>query len=749
MMERLLTESKAQLLNPLGDAKRKLLIILNIVYCILLPYFLISEKITTGSFAPNVWLLFVYMTAFFINLVSAAYNIRLRAKKKKLLETNKWSSSQSSRETRLDKILGVASILPILLMSFLNITGFGNPSNDAILTDFALAQSLIIVVVILMGRTATSIWFGIVVLALVFNVAQRGWDYEYHYSTPQEVREYKTALSKNEEWALKRKAELEKEGLNPPKITRYFNTWVVFICVSFLTAIFFSGITIDILKIIPTVVKNIEQALQNTKKMELEQKAYEEKTNTFINLAHETKTPLTLINNYLHEYITKKGEDNEELKVLKDNIQKLTNDIVNFFDIERLARGFSVYDHNVTTNFSELLQSRVSLFTHAAKTKSITFDWDIESRLNVNVNPSAVDRIINNLIENALKYTNVNGRVNISLHRIDEFVVFKVKDNGIGIPEDLQSNVFEPYVQLGTSKKNTDGMGLGLSIVKKIVDQVNGKMRLVSKEGVGTEMSVFLPGTVDASEAVQVSETGNLRSIDFKHKPNDQITDGSKPYILVVEDNVEMLQYLMNTLSKKYNVYGAINGLEAFVKIREVNRLNLIISDVMMDGMDGFEFAAELSRNEDLRHIPIIFITAKTSPADKVKAYELGAVDFIEKPFMGEQLVAKIDSLLQNLSRQQSALVKQAYKMLSSDAIVREKEPPYKAAATTPNYKKFNLTAREIEIFELLHTGAPYKVIAEKLHISLATVNRHVANLFQKLGVSNKLEAIKRLNEDE
>src|SRR5690606_25384763 len=107
----------------------------------------------------------------------------------------------------------------------------------------------------------------------------------------------------------------------------------------------------------------------------------------------------------------------------------------------------------------------------------------------------------------------------------------------------------------------------------------------------------------------------------------------------------------------------------------------------------------------------------------------------------GEELVAKIESLLQTLSRQQSALVKQAYRMLSYEPIVKERPSVYKPISSEPNYKKFNLTAREIEICSLLHTGLPYKIIAEKLNISVPTVNRHVANLFQKLNVKNKLEA--------
>jgi DNA-binding NarL/FixJ family response regulator/two-component sensor histidine kinase len=454
-----------------------------------------------------------------------------------------------------------------------------------------------------------------------------------------------------------------------------------------------------------------------------------------------------LINNYLQEYIAKKGEDHEELKVLKDNIQKLTNDIVNFFDIERLNRGLSVYDHRVSSDISELLESRVSLFTHAARSKSITLNCEIEPQLNVSVNPAAVDRIINNLIENALKYTNVNGQVNISLYRLEDFVIFQVKDNGHGIPDELQTKVFEPYVQLGTAKRNSDGMGLGLSIVKKIVDQVEGKVRLVSKQGVGTEMSVFLPTTIGDPEVTQEQPSHKVSPLRAKHRPNDVIGDENKPYVLVVEDNGDMLQYLMKTLSVKYNVYGAQNGVEAFQKIRTVNNLNLIVSDVMMDEMDGFEFAEELSVNENLQHIPIIFITAKTSPADREKAYRLGAVDFIEKPFMAGQLLAKIDALLLNLSRQQSAFVKQANRMLTYKAMAEEKREDYVIISKELNYKKYGLTNREVEVFDLLRTGLPYKDIADKLKISVLTVSRHVANVFHKLGVKNKLEALRKLQD--
>jgi signal transduction histidine kinase len=150
---------------------------------------------------------------------------------------------------------------------------------------------------------------------------------------------------------------------------------------------------------------------RRTKELE---KLNEQKTNTFVNLAHETKTPLTLINNYLDEYISKKGSS-EELNVVKKNIDKLSNDIVNFFDLEKLNKGFAIYNHDQVCNFSEILSDDLLLFKKYAKNRNIVLRESIKDDLFVQADPVAINRIIINLIENAIKFSDDDCGIEISL----------------------------------------------------------------------------------------------------------------------------------------------------------------------------------------------------------------------------------------------------------------------------------------------------------------------------------------------
>jgi signal transduction histidine kinase/DNA-binding NarL/FixJ family response regulator len=736
MMKALLEESKQQLLNPLGDARRKLLIILNVVYIILVPTYLISEKIATGNFVNDSILYLIYGTAVLCNLISAIYNIRI-------IKRPKTGLAFQNREN-LDLFFGFASVIPILAMSFFNMVGLGNPSNDAILTDFAMAQSLMIVTVIIIGRKAVIVWFIIVITVLFWNVSSRGWDYEYHYSTPSEVAAYKEALQKNESWALQRKAALENEGLNPPKITRYFNTWIVFIIVAFLVAYFFSGITIDILKIVPSVVNNIEKALEGSKRMELEQKANEEKTNTFINLAHETKTPLTLINNYLDAYIKKYGE-NKEIQIIKWNVQRLTTDIINFFDLERFNRGFT-YSHDEVSNLSSILSYKLPLFENVAEKKSITVEKEIDDNCFVLAHPGAIERIVNNLMENALKFTPESGVVKISLSHKRDRLHFCIADNGIGIPTALHSKIFEPYFQL-SADRNNQGMGMGLAIVKKIVDDLNGEIVLNSDLNRGTQITVILTAhEPDSTELISDHELTKDLNIHFSPAVvSDVVNDPSLPFILIVEDNITMLSYLIENISSKYNVYATRNGNEALEKLASITKVDLIISDVMMEGMDGMELCKAISENRKHEHVPFIFLTAKSSELEMIRAFKTGAVDYIEKPFLIDQVLHKIDSILNNLRKQRIAVITRAYQSLLEEPISGRTFIAHQNDLFEKNCQKYNLTAREIEIVILIARGHPHKIISDNLNISTRTVDKHVSNIFEKVGVSNKVELINKL----
>ena len=497
--------------------------------------------------------------------------------------------------------------------------------------------------------------------------------------------------------------------------------------------------------------KNLQQLNRDLKKKvrqrtkRLEQLIEERKT-TFINLAHETKTPLTLINNYLSDYIQKHG-NSEEIHVIKKNISRLTKDIVNFFDVESYEKGFSLYNHNQVSNFTAILSSKVVLFQSLAKRKGITIEYALPPSLHLKAHPGAIDRIVNNLIENAIKYSRENGTVRITLDHIENQIIFSVKDNGVGIPQELQERVFEPYFKLSLSGEYSGGMGMGLSIVKKIVDDLSGNISLKSELNAGTEIQIFLP-LFDSTEDEVHNAVVPQDNWDFDHhvEIGDSIVDAEKPYILLVEDNEDMLGYLLKKLKGKYNLLVARNGWEALNRMETLNSLDLILSDIMMKDMDGYEFCSRIIEDERYTHIPFVFLTAKAMPVDKAKGLGMGAIGYVEKPFSIDQLIFKIESILSMLKKQRTAVVNQAYKaILPGRNQIHNSSLDFSKGAFLNNCKKYNLTAREIEIIRQLMKGQPYKLIGDQLHISDKTVAKHISNIFTKVSVNNKVELINKL----
>lgn len=469
----------------------------------------------------------------------------------------------------------------------------------------------------------------------------------------------------------------------------------------------------------------------------LEQMIEERKT-TFMNLAHETKTPLTLINNYVDDYIQKHG-DSQEILLIKSNLERLTTDIVNFFDVESYEKGFSIYNHEQISDFSALINGRLMLFQSLAMKKGLDFQFRVEEGVFIKANPGALDRITNNLIENAIKYSQRDGEINIRLEKEDNLCRFSVWNSGDAIPSDFHEKVFDPYFKISQPGRKVEGMGMGLSIVKKIVDDLEGVIQLESNDKSGTRLEVLLP-LADPEHRGKIWIDNQTVAVD-----NNAINN-ERPIILLVEDNQELVKYLVGRLSQNYNVIPSFSGRQALEKLPENPTPELIISDVMMDDMDGFEFCAEVYKNARYRHVPFIFLTAKTSGEDKIRGLELGAIDYIEKPFKTQELIIKIDSVLGNLRKQREALIDQAYRNLATNP-----KDILKGSlnAFSDNVHKYRLTAREVEVVKLLFKGLPYKLIGDQLHISDKTVTKHISNIFSKVGVGNKVELINKLEVNE
>jgi signal transduction histidine kinase/DNA-binding NarL/FixJ family response regulator len=482
---------------------------------------------------------------------------------------------------------------------------------------------------------------------------------------------------------------------------------------------------------------------KRTKELEM---INEQRTNTFVNLAHETKTPLTLINNYLEEYINKNAPS-EELNIVKRNLDKISGDIVNLFDLEKFNKGFAFYNHHQVCNISEQLKDSALLFKQYASGNNIEIIEDIEEGIFIKADPLSVNRIINNLVENAIKFSEEAGIIKISLKLMDDAILFSVKDFGKGIPIEMQTKVFEPYYQLTNNKSNIQGMGLGLPIVKKVVEDLNGEIKIVSNPKItaGTEMVISLkPYTGAKDDAIILKPS--VKAVVVNKEMLDiamQVYDMEKQAILVVEDNVTMLNYLYKKLSQKYNVHASLNGNDAIKKMKELTVMpDLIITDIMMDKVDGYDFAKIISKSSSYSHIPFIFLSAKSSLTDKLQGLQLGAIDYVPKPFSIAELLVKVDSILSNAGKQRKAIWDKAFGNLNVNNVA-----PAKGGSNTfeQNCELYQLTTREKAIAKLICQGQKYKDIGDTLFIAERTVTKHAQNIFEKLQVSNKIELINKL----
>lgn len=482
---------------------------------------------------------------------------------------------------------------------------------------------------------------------------------------------------------------------------------------------------------------------KRTKELE---KISEQKTNTFVNLAHETKTPLTLINNYLEEYINRNGES-VELSVVKKNIEKLSNDIVNFFDIERFNKGIPIYNHKQVSNFSEILKDNLILFKEYAIKRKIKFNENVENNLFVRADPVSINRVTINLIENAIKFSEDDCTIEIILKSHNEKIIFSVKDYGMGIPPEMHKKVFKPYYQITNEKKSIQGMGLGLPIVKKVIEDLKAEIKIEnnSKREGGTTISViFQQYKKSETEIAPHNIPGKKILINFEEiKEYTSVFEPGRQSILLVEDNVSMVNYLIKKLRERYNVYAVSNGNEALKKIKGSAVVpDLIISDVMMDKLNGYDFVKIISKYPSYNHIPVMFLSAKATNEDKLLGLSLGAIDFIQKPFKINELLKKIESILINAHKQKQAILSSAFNKMNNPENLKLNNF---CDVFRQNCDLYKLTSRERDIVKLICEGYRYKLIAETLFISEKTVAKHVQNIFEKLEVSNKIELINKV----
>jgi len=268
-------------------------------------------------------------------------------------------------------------------------------------------------------------------------------------------------------------------------------------------------------------------------------------------------------------------------------------------------------------------------------------------------------------VSNAFKFTPEGGRIEVEVNRRDELLIISVSDTGIGIPREKIPKIFDRFYQVnGTHTREQEGTGIGLALTKELVELHGGKIEVESEEGRGTVFIVSIPvgagncereglseptGTVSEAAKLElesaeeeVARSGNY-DLDFA-------VDSKNPMILIVEDNADVRYYLRENLKSCCRIVEAVNGEDGWNKSLE--RLpDVIVSDVMMPKMDGFELCMKLKTDERTNHIPVILLTAKASSRDKIEGFETGADEYIMKPFDSEELRARIGNLVAQRER--------------------------------------------------------------------------------------------------
>ena len=518
-------------------------------------------------------------------------------------------------------------------------------------------------------------------------------------------------------------------------------------------SIFFRLIFIQIILFITTfyLIKNRNDFYNEIDKIN------KQKINLFINLAHETKTPLTLINNYLDKYIKKKGMT-EELSIIKENLDKMINNMTDYLDIGKLERNQLFYNHDTIINFSSLIKIKYLLFKEIANKKRIKIKLDTPENLYIKIDPYAIDRIINNLLDNAIKYNKESGTINIKLVSLNDKIEFIIEDTGIGINEEQLEYIFNPFYQVSIEKRNIQGIGMGLNIVKKIVDEVNGEIKVTSKINRGTLFKItFNTYKLKEKDIINEEVKHLIPKLGTSKNALKKIKYFSNRYnIFIIEDNIEILLLLQDSIKNKYNFFYSLNGKEALEKLNSIPRPHVIISDIIMDEMDGYAFSENIFNNEEYKSIPFIFLTAKNIDEDKLKGLSKGAIDFICKPFNIEILLAKIESILKYQELINEVILKNLnkeiynYLKFNSNQTLTAKTDIKKSI----NYNligklhtEYGITQKELEIINLLRKNLEYKEIGISLNISINTVRTHIKRIFEKCKVRSSRELLKRIDD--
>ena len=366
----------------------------------------------------------------------------------------------------------------------------------------------------------------------------------------------------------------------------------------------------------------------------------------FTNITHEFRTPLTVILGLSHALQASDTEDvRDRAKTIERQGRGLLTLINQMLDLSKIKSAVGNADWksgNITAYLAMITES----YRDYAHLRNINLQFFSSEMVEMDFVPDYMNKVMNNLLSNAFKFTPEYGKVSVMIWREGRRVLIDVEDTGEGMDDETLARVFEPFYQ-GESGARNRGTGIGLALVKQIMDAIEGTITVESAVGRGTTFHLSVPIRNEARRLVSESaETNSPLMPETEATLADGPADDDLCRLLVIEDNRDIAAYIGSQFEGRYAVSYAANGLEGLDKAQD-QVPDLIITDLMMPGMDGLEVCRRVRGNEVIDHVPIIVLTAKITEEERVKGLEAGADAYIAKPFNADELRTRVEKLLE------------------------------------------------------------------------------------------------------
>ncbi|MFA5958650.1 ATP-binding protein [Hyphomicrobium sp.] len=402
------------------------------------------------------------------------------------------------------------------------------------------------------------------------------------------------------------------------------------------------------------------------------------KSQFFANVSHELRTPLTLIlapvERLKADSVHLGPSGQQLLDVIENNALRLLRLVNDILSLIRLEEGRAALAKK-PIDMGQFLKHTAASMKHLAALKGIHLDLqEPAGDLLINADQDALEKIVSNVIANAIKFTPPDGRIDISAAREDKAVTVKISDTGIGIPAEQLPHIFDRFYQVdGSATRRHQGLGLGLALVRELMTRHGGDVVATSDTGHGTTFVLRFPHALEATQFDMINSEDKpdgladdpLRTFDrkasaqammvtdtpesFMREPADETSEPDSradlPLILVVDDEPDMRRYLVSMLRESYRVIEAPDGITALEKAKQ-EKPDLMLLDVMLPGVSGLEVCRSLKERAETRAIKIIVLTARVDEEAKIIALKHGADDFLIKPFSGLEVRSRIANLI-------------------------------------------------------------------------------------------------------